>query len=360
MPVSSKRIRTARLTLSVLAASALAFSAACSREEPAATEATASATVVPTPSPTPLPTVTPEVPAFTAPLTGLPSEREITGRPFAVTINNLKPARPQSGLTQADVVWEMLAEGGITRFEAIFQSKEFSDPIGPVRSIRPYFIEVGELYGGVLVHAGSSNDALAILRGQHKQDLDEITNAGAFFWRDKSRKAPHNVYTNLEKLRDGAAHLKYPNEAEVPAFTFSSAPDLTGAADAEEVEIKFQLKSYKVSYTYDAVKGTYARFINGEPHIDKNNNEQLTATNLVVLSAKHKAYDKEGRLEVDLKSGGKAVLFQKGKAISGEWVRDGGMVRIVKDGKELPFVPGVTYYHVVPNNSDLRDHVSYR
>jgi len=357
---SSRALR--RLPLMLLTVGTLAIASACSgasANKPMETMATPVPTVSESIAPTPGESPPPATPAFVAPLTGLPVEKAVANRPFSVMINNLAPARPQSGMTQADTVWELLAEGGITRFVAVFQSKEFTDPIGPVRSIRPYFIEVGEFYEGVLVHAGASNDGFAILQGQHKQDLDEITNAGAFFWRDKSRKAPHNVYTNLEKLRAGAEKFKYPDTATVPTLPFSSTPDMTGAALAADVQIKFQLSSYKVSYTYDAVKGTYARFINGDPHIDKNNNEQLTAANLVVLQAKHRAYDKEGRLEVDLKSGGNAVLIQQGQALACEWERDGDFIRIKKDGKELPFMPGTTYYHVVPDTSALSEHVTY-
>ncbi|RKP48734.1 DUF3048 domain-containing protein [Cohnella endophytica] len=299
---------------------------------------------------------------FLAPLTGLPVEKEVTNRPFAVMINNLAPARPQSGLTQADTVWELLAEGGITRLVAIFQSKEFADPIGPVRSIRPYFIQVGEFYSGVLVHVGASNDAFAILQRQHKEDLDEITNAGAYFYRDKSRKAPHNVYTTLDQLRAGAAKRKYKDTATVPLLSFSrNPPDLATAAAATKIDIKFMLWDYKVSYTYDGATGLYNRFINEKPHVDKNNDKQLTATNLVVLSTKHETKDDYGRLVVDLDSGGDAVLFQQGKVIPCTWQRkQGDVIRLMKDGQELPFLPGTTYYHIVPNSSPMEKHLTYQ
>lgn len=349
-----------RLALATLLAASMAAIAACGggSEQPQPSE-----------SPTASPSVTasasssasePAPSTRVAPLTGLPVAEEVTSRPFAVMINNLKPARPQSGLTQADTVWEVLAEGGITRLVAIFQSKEFTDPIGPIRSIRPYYIEIGDLYGGVFVHAGASNDGFAILRGQHKYDMDEITNAGAYFYRDKSRKAPHNVYSTLEKLRAGRDKLGYPDTHVVPYLPFSSAPDLAGALPATDVTIRFLLKDYKVSYAYDAAKGTYARSINGEPHVDKNNNEQLTASNLVVIRTKHVILDDVGRLEVDLKSGGEAVLLQQGKAVACQWVRDGDMVRLMKDGRELPFLPGVTYYHVVPNTKAMDGYLTYQ
>ncbi|MEC2346879.1 DUF3048 domain-containing protein, partial [Paenibacillus barengoltzii] len=121
----------------------------------------------------------PAAPAYTAPLTGLPLEEPLTRRPLAIMINNAPAARPQSGLIDADVVYEVLAEGGVTRLVSIFHSQADNAKIGPIRSIRPYMIDLGESYHGVLVHAGASNEAFAILQRQHKEDLDEITNAGA-------------------------------------------------------------------------------------------------------------------------------------------------------------------------------------
>lgn len=352
-----------RVTLQLTLAAVLIGLTACSGEsepvqQPIETIVpTASASESPSETASPTPSA-----AFLAPLTGLPVDKEITNRPFYVMINNLAPARPQSGLTQADTVWELLAEGGITRLVAIFQSKEFTDPIGPIRSIRPYFIQLGEFYGGVGVHAGASNDALAILQRQKKHTLDEINNAGAYFYRDKSRKAPHNVYSTLEKLTEGLEQRKYSSTADVPIVTFDKQPAaLTTASAATQIEIKFMLQSYKVSYAYDSAKFVYSRSINGEPHIDKNNNEQLTATNLVVLSTKHITYDDVGRLEVNLDSGGDALLFQEGKVISCKWERKkGDVIRIMKDGQELPFLPGVTYYHVVPNSTALDKLVSFQ
>src|SRR5690606_5254190 len=124
--------------------------AACGKDKRAVPEPSPTET----PAPSPTPTVeTPEpvspTPAFVAPLTGLPVEQPPSFRQFNVMINNYAAARPQSGLTYADGEWEVLAEGGITRLMAVFHSRDFSDPIGPIRSIRPYLIDLGEMYGGV-------------------------------------------------------------------------------------------------------------------------------------------------------------------------------------------------------------------
>lgn len=356
----SSMSRVYKVTLQIVLSAVLVGLTACS----GVNEPVQQPTIVPTPSASESPIVTPEPSpsaAFLAPLTGLPVDDAVTDRPLYVMINNLAPARPQSGLTQADTVWEILAEGGITRLIAIFQSKQFKEPIGPIRSIRPYFIQVGEFYNGIGVHAGASNDALAILQRQDKETLDEINNAGSYFYRDKSRKAPHNVYSTLEELRLGAEKRKYSTTADVPILTFDKMPAAPiTAVNATDIDIKFMLKSYKVSYHFNTEKSLYERSINNKPHIDKNNNEQLTATNLVVISTKHVTYDDIGRLEVDLDSGGDALLFQNGRAISAEWERKkGDVIRITSGGVELPFLPGITYYHVVPDSTAIDSYVTY-
>jgi Protein of unknown function (DUF3048). len=328
-------------------------------------EDTQSTVTEPAPSDTQQETnTTPEPPApvssLTAPLTGLPVDQEVKQRPIAVSVNNFKAARPQSGLTQADIVWEVLAEGGITRLIAVFQSSAFTDPIGPIRSIRPYLIDLAESYKSVIVHAGASNDAYDLLQHHDKDYLDEITNAGPYYWRDKTRKAPHNLYSDLTKMREGADKKKYATEVTIPTVPFAAEGAGTYDGPAANIEIKFLLDDYKVSYAYDAAKALYMRSINGEPHIDKNNDEQLSAANVVVLGADHKTLDDVGRLSVSLSSGGKAVLFQNGQAVACEWTRQGtDIIRIVKDGKELPMLPGHTYYHIVPNNPTFENHLVY-
>lgn len=301
----------------------------------------------------------PALPLYTAPLTGMPVEEPVTRRPLAVMVNNAPAARPQSGLLGADIVYEVLAEGGVTRLVSIFHSQADGAKIGPIRSIRPYMIDIGESYHGVLVHAGASNDAYAILQRQHKEDLDEITNAGSYFWRDKSRKAPHNLYSNVETLLEGADKRGYATEdLNVPAYTFRSADDVVNGEPGESVEIKFQLENYKVQYKYDKAAGLYQRYINGSPHIDLESEETLTAANVVVLGADHKVLDDIGRLSVELDLGGEAVLFQQGKMIRGQWIRRADdVIRFVKDNVEVPFVPGTTYFNIVPNTPDFDSHL---
>lgn len=310
--------------------------------------------------PEPEPEPQPEPVGYRAPLTGLLLEEEAVQRPIAVMVNNFAAARPQSGLSGADVIWEVLAEGGITRLVAIYQSQSFPEAIGPIRSIRPYLIELGESYQGVLAHAGGSPDAYAILQQQKKPYLDEISNAGGSFWRESFRKAPHNLYSNLEKLREGAEKRGYKSDVIIPVMRFLEGDELVPGESAAEIDIRFLLQNYKVSYSYDAATGRYLRSINDSPHIDMNNDEQLSASNLVVLGTAHRTLDNEGRLAVDLASGGPAVLFRQGKVVEAEWERrDGDVIRIMKNGSELPFTPGKTIYHIVPMKPTFAEHLTY-
>lgn len=311
-----------------------------------------------------------ETAAFTAPLTGMPLEEASNRRPLSIMINNAPAARPQSGLSKADIVYEVLAEGGITRLIGIFQSQTDIEKIGPIRSIRPYLIHIGESYGGVLVHAGGSPEAYSMIKKQGKQDLDEIGNAGPYFWREKDRKAPHNLYSSDEKLREGAEKHNFSGEVTIPQYTFikeeteeSGSSDQTASDPAGEaaakVDITFLLKNYVVGYTYDEVSKLYQRSINGEPHIDLNDKSVLTAANVIVLGANHKVLDDVGRLSVDINPGGEAMLFQRGKVIKGQWVRStGDVIRFVKDGKEVPLAPGTTYFNIVPNSPAFDTHLT--
>ncbi len=227
-------------------------------------------------------------PQWIAPLTGLPQDHEAKLRPIAVMVNNFSAARPQSGLPDADVIWEVLAEGGITRLVAIYQSTSSTAAIGPIRSNRPYLIRIGEAYHAVLAHAGASNDGYDLLQHHNKDYLDEISNAGAYFYRESFRKPPHNLYSNLEKLRAGALKKKYAETVDIPTYTWSDASATASGTEAAEVNVHFLMKNYKVSYSYDTAAKLYKRFINDKPHIDLETKAQLTATNLVVLGAKHR------------------------------------------------------------------------
>lgn len=353
--------RTSSRLISGLMLTALLLSACGTpgaEKDPAPTPAS---TLAPQPSDSvqPSPTTDPAAPLLSG-LTGLPVQGDSLLRPLAVMINNAPAARPQSGVSEADILYEVLAEGGITRMIGIFQSQTGVVKIGPIRSIRPYLIDIGESYGAVTVHAGGSPAAYAILQGQKKDDMDEIGRAGAYFWRDKTRKAPHNLYSNAAKLREGAEKLGYAEQTQVPGYLFTD-PDYvpTEGEAAAELSVKFLLDSYTVGYKYNPEQRSYLRWVNGKPHLDLNNDNPVQAANVMVIGSDHKVLDDVGRLQIDVELGGEALLFQRGQVIKGKWSRrPEDMIRFVKDdGKEALMYPGITHILIVPNAPSFSSHV---
>ncbi|MED4603444.1 DUF3048 domain-containing protein [Paenibacillus validus] len=351
-----------------LLACAMALSAAgCNADDGATTVPEAAETAKPVLKQEEPPAPAPKA-AYLAPLTGVETAEKNESRPVMVVINNAPQARPQSGLLQADLLYEVLAEGEITRLIALFQSSAFTGDIGPVRSIRPYFISIGKSYGAIQVHAGGSPDGYETISRERIENLDEITNAGPYFWREKSRKAPHNLYTNLTNIRDGAGKRGLKDQGPTaPVYSFakpeSGAVETmgSGAKEARKVDVTFLVKSYRVSYEYDEAARNYKRSINGSAHSDLNNGETLTATNVVVLGAVHRILDNEGRRDVKLMGQGTAVLFQRGMAKSVEWKREreNDPIRLYDQGREVSLLPGQTHMLIVPNTPTFEEHVVY-
>ncbi|WP_159888179.1 DUF3048 domain-containing protein [Paenibacillus puerhi] len=315
-------------------------------------------------------------PAHLAPLTGVESEDRKEARTVMVVVNNAPQARPQSGLMQADLLFEVLAEGEITRLIAFFQSQSTTDPVGPVRSIRPYFISLGKGYGAVQVHAGGSPDGYETIRKQKIENLDEITNSGPYFWRDKSRQAPHNLYTSIDSARQGAVKRGFGELGPMsPVYSFvrpepadeaQAARVALGTADSEvkqasKVDITFLLKSYRVSYEYEETSRLYKRSINDNPHIDQNNGETLKAANVLVMGTKHRVLDNEGRRDVVMTGSGPALLFQQGTVRTVEWKRaqESDPIRWFEQGREISLMPGQTHVMIVPDQPTFEEHVVY-
>lgn len=316
--------------------------------------------------PTPQPTVTPTDPnavakPYSAPFTGIGVDHKLENRPIMVMVNNHPKARPQSGLDKADIVYEILAEGEVTRFVAIYQSQK-PEVIGPVRSIRPYYIQVGAGFDAVMVHAGGSQDALETLAHSDYSAINEISN-GAYFWREKFRKAPHNLYTDLEHIEKAMRDKGMREKSELPYFPFLPADtEIVEGEPATQINVTFH-SAYKASYQYDAKTKQYLRLTEGKPHVDLTTNQQLSVTNLLVVSAKHRVLDNEGRRSVDVIGPGDGYLFQQGKARKIKWKRSGGVIRAYTDisfTEELPLLPGNTWINMVPDSPGLSQELKYQ
>jgi hypothetical protein len=289
----------------------------------------------------------PETAGFTAPLTGLPVKEEIRQRPVMVMVENSPQARPQSGLDQADLVYEILAEGDITRFAAVFQSQS-PGTIGPVRSIRPYYVEIGDGLDALIVHAGWSQDAMNLIADRNLAHFDEVYGDGKYYWRSSDRNMPHNLYTSIAKIREGAVNKKFRSDWNGPLLHFLKPGQLPAAGSAAaKISIPY-LNGYNVSYEYNGDKGVYERFMNGKPHTDSLSGKQLEAANLLIVETEHRVVDSAGRREVDVYGPGQGWLAQAGTVRSITWERKEGIIRAYASGKELPLLPGRTWVQVVP------------
>lgn len=290
---------------------------------------------------------------FVFPYTGLGTDVEMKSRPMMFMVENQKLARPQDGLHRADVVYEILAEGEITRFVAVYQSQE-AEVIGPVRSIRPYFVQLGYGLDALVVHAGWSQDAMNEIVAKKVNHFDEVYGDGAYYWRDKSRKAPHNLYSSTELIRNGAVKKKFREEWKGPSLTFypqNAEPVIVGVP-ATKVTIPY-IHGYVVDYEYDAMAKKYNRIMAGELHKDKTTGTQLTADNLLVLFTKHKILDDAGRRAVDIYGPGEGYMMQQGVSRPITWENKDGVIRAYFDSQEVELLPGQTWVQVVPIDSKV-------
>lgn len=286
---------------------------------------------------------------YFAPLTGMVVDHELTNRVIGVMINNLKPARPQSGLLEADIVYEVLAEGEITRLVAIYHSQE-PETIGPVRSTRPYYIELITGLDGIVAHCGASQSAYDMLRNNNIAFIDDITKSAGAYWRVDFRNSPHNTYTSYNSLMEAANYFRYRLTGKLPELQFLDDAQIVKGDPAGQIKITY-IKDYTVSYQYDEEKRIYYRSINGEAHTDLVTKQQLTARNILVVRTTHRILDSVGREAIDVNGPGSGYLFQNGVAREITWRRVDGVIRAYDGEREMPLYPGKTWVQVVRTDS---------
>ncbi|GER68010.1 putative lipoprotein YerB [Weizmannia acidilactici] len=286
---------------------------------------------------------------WTEPLTGLKTSSKPDRRAVAVMVNNHPLARTQSGLCSADIVYEALAEGNITRFVAIFES-DMPSNIGPIRSARPYFIKLAKGYNALYIAHGYSPGAKKLLDSGYVDELNGMQYDGTLFYRSSARKAPHNSYITYKNILKGAKEKGYVMDnapSPLPFMTEKEVKNISGIS-AGKISIRYSNQSnLNAEYRYDAEKQRYTRYSGGVQTVDANNNQPVLIDNLFIVAAKHKLIDSYGRRDIDLTSGGKAYLIQKGKLQEVEWENDNGRILPYKDGEPIKLVPGKTWINIV-------------
>lgn len=290
-----------------------------------------------------------------APLTGLPIDPSLAKRPVTgIMIENSLDARPQSGLQDAGVVYEAIAEAGITRFLALFQDTQ-PQYIGPVRSLRPYYIDFATPYDASIAHVGGSPDALSQIRSGGK-DLDQFFNSGAY-WRQSTRPAPHNVYTSFERL-DGLNAKKGYTSSTVQSWPRKKDQKLK-VPTAKTIDLAISSASYNPHYDYDPTTNSYARSEDGAAHMNLVNAADKTGVQLKpkvvivpVLPLTNGELDASGAYYSDYTTTGSGTvyIFQDGGVTTGTWEKGDRTTQFIfKDanGQPIKLDAGQTWVSVV-------------
>lgn len=288
------------------------------------------------------------------PLTGKPADHKVTNRPIGVMVENSAPARPQSGLYKADIVYEVLAEGAITRFLAIFQSQH-PNIIGPVRSARPYFIRLNQGFGSIYVCHGWSGQAKKMIQSNKNIDnLNGLFYDGTLFHRMSFRQAPHNSYITYDNIIKGAKKLNFNLKADTKPLPFLNKDQVKNLSGEKAGKVKIDYyHRYTVSFVYQPDKGTYLRYSDGEKSEDRETKVPITVSNVFIVSAPTKFIDSYPHRAIDLKAGGNALLIQKGKVQHIKWKNVNGRILPVKNGKIIGFVPGKTWVNLIPKDPGI-------
>lgn len=298
---------------------------------------------------------------FVAPFTGMIFEEEKNMRPVLATISNDPKARPQSGLSEADIIYELLVEGNTTRYLALFQSA-LPEEIGPIRSSRDMFIRTAKELDAFYVAHGYSPDAFELLQAGYVDHVNGMQHDGTLFERSQERYAPHNSYISNDNILLAAEQVNAPMTIDkMPTLSFhASIEDVTIENDATSITVQNgSHPQFTSNYTYDNQSGIYTQSVNDSETIDKANEQTIELANIFVIEAEHKTIDAEGRQSIDFDTGGKAMLFQAGKYEEVEWKNVNGTLNPVKDGVPIKLVPGKTWIHVLRTDPGIETNVSH-
>ena len=289
---------------------------------------------------------------YYSPLNGIEvaAESDTKKTVTAVLIENSPDARPQSGIRQAEVVYEAIAEGGITRFLALYQQNT-PGTVGPVRSLRMYFLDWAAPYQASIVHVGGSLYSLQEIRNGQYRDVD-IENHRGYSWRATDRYAPHNVYTSFEKLGPLNAELGF-TQSEFTSFSRTDGK-ASEQPNATSIDIKMSSTQYNSHYSYDAATNTYARNQGNGPHTDREDG-QVSPSVVVALKVDMTTVMEDGyRQNIGTTGSGTAYVFQNGTVQEVTWQKSDRFSPLKltdANGADINLVRGQTWVAAVPNGS---------
>lgn len=314
-----------------------------------------------TPSPTPTPTQ-----ESTQPTEDTPEEKEF-GEDFVVPDSSIRPVAvmidnqgdrvlPQGGISQAQIVYEMLVEYNITRYMAFFWGT-MPDMVGPVRSARHYFLDYAMEYDAVYTHVGGSPYAKSDIQKLKINHIDGLVHGKAFWDLTNDRKNWQDTYTSKERIENQIASLKYRTEPK-KSFPFKYNDSLVipeNGQAATDISIKFDSRGgSECGFIFNSETNLYERTRMGKPHIERNTNEQVKAANIIVQRIESPLIpgDKEGRRDFKDIGSGNGFYITGGKAVPIKWAksaRDSQTTYTLENGEPLTLNKGQTWIEIVPD-----------
>ena len=322
-------------------------------------------------SPPPMATVTPTPTPYNGPvnpLSGMPTDAETAARrPVAVMLNNLEQALPQLGQSQADIIYEVVAEGGITRMLGVYQSVEDVDMIGSIRSARPYYIELALGHDALFIHAGGSEQAYSDLRNWNVDHFDAVRGPymgkspeSNMMWRDADRRKENGyehsvVATGVSILANLPEDLRLEHEEGYESgLNFADDGTPSGGSPASVVTVPFS--NYKTGiFVYDEDRKVYLVEEYGSPYVDGNTGAQVAVTNVIVVQTRCRyTGDSLGHMDVDVVGEGEGWFACGGRAVPIRWSkpdRESPLTYTTQDGAPLVLGRGHTYVNIVPTDA---------
>ena len=291
-------------------------------------------------------------------------------RPIAVMIDNNVGTTSHVGLADAYVTYEAIVEGGLTRIMAIYKDRT-TELIGPIRSARHYFLDYALEQDALYAHYGWSTYAEQDIKSLNVDNINGLYVDRAY-WRDQSITAPHNVFTSLETLYEDAEKLGYKttsnnwknlnytteivrlNELKMQNVsceeeTCDQNPDLIVA---NNVTIPYSRSEVR-SYSYDATRDVYLRFMNGNAHTDKVTKEQYSYKNIIIQKVANESIDSSGRQDLDTTGNGEGYYITGGYALPITWKKASRSSKTdyyYLDGTKVSFNDGNTFVQIEPAN----------
>lgn len=273
--------------------------------------------------------------------------------PACVMIENaaFSGVRPQSGLSAASVIYEVIVEGGITRLMAVYAGEQ-ADPIGPVRSARDTYLEFASEYNCAYIHAGGSYTAITAIPQLGIRDIDALKES-KWFWRDNNKFAPHDLFTNNKNLYEAIAKgHSWMDAPTYESWKFVDDEKITIGETANQVNILFG-DSYNVTYDYNTEGKYYERTNGGVTHTDSNTGKVLTTRNIIIQHVPEGDFiEGKGRVNFSVTGEGVVEIIRNGILTKGKWKKGDRLSRtqfFTEDGEEISLARGNSWVEIVPD-----------